>query len=90
MSNEAGESEYTYEITVQYPPIFENSIANATTINVNASTNFSIECQVDGFPTPEVRSMHCLEVNPIKKETLTNDFHFKDSMDTQWRSDFER
>lgn len=54
VNNEVGESEYTYEIIVQYPPIFENFTSNGTTIDVSLSTNFSMECQVDGFPVPEV------------------------------------
>lgn len=58
MNNEAGENEYTYEVAVQYPPIFENSVSNATTIDVRSSTNFSIECQVDGYPMPEVRDQY--------------------------------
>ncbi|XP_031619928.1 hemicentin-1-like [Contarinia nasturtii] len=58
VENEAGYNEYTYEIVVQYAPIFQNTTMNGTIIDVTSPSNFSIDCKAHGFPVPELKWMH--------------------------------
>lgn len=52
--NEAGGNEYVYHVIVFCPPIFENVTANQTTIKAISAKDFSIDCRVNGYPTPTV------------------------------------
>lgn len=62
--NEAGESEYTYEVIVYKPPTFEETTLNQTTIKTIATRDFTADCIVTGYPTPEVSTTinKCFEV----------------------------
>lgn len=55
VKNEAGDSNYTYQIIVYDPPAFENTTLNETTVTVISETDFSIDFHVNGYPAPEVR-----------------------------------
>lgn len=54
VENEAGESEYTYEIIVYEPPTFEDITLNQTTIKTIATRDIIADCLVTGYPMPEV------------------------------------
>lgn len=45
---------YTYEIIIFYQPIFEDKSLNHTNVTAIAEKHFSIDCQANGLPTPEV------------------------------------
>lgn len=66
MQNEAGHSEYTYEIVVYLAPISKNT---TEFIDAIAGTSVRVDCDIDGLPMPNVRterntrrvhSMHCI------------------------------
>lgn len=54
VSNEAGDNEFDYQIIVYGPPDFGNSMLNPKTAKVISGNDFETECQVIGFPAPEV------------------------------------
>lgn len=52
--NEAGDNEFTYDIIVHDPLKFEDATLNQTIVKVDLGTNFSTDCKVTGYPTPNV------------------------------------
>lgn len=54
VENEAGDIEYDYQIIVFGPPDFGNATWNQKIVKVISGKDFEIECQVIGFPAPEV------------------------------------
>ncbi|XP_055324358.1 hemicentin-1-like [Sitodiplosis mosellana] len=82
VSNEAGQNEYTYQISVHYSPVIQNSSINDTIIDVTLATNFSIDCQASGFPLPKFEWTHNGDV------ISSNASLFIDKLDTSNQGDY--
>lgn len=52
--NEAGSKKYMYNVIVFCEPIFQNAALNQTTFKAISTENFTFNCEVDGYPAPDV------------------------------------
>lgn len=67
VKNAAGENNYTYEVLVHTPPIFENTTLNQTIVKVISGTNFTTEWRVGGYPPPDV-CIHTFKLPSVLSE----------------------
>lgn len=57
-SNAAGSDVFDHTILINFPPIFNNKEENASTLNVIFANDLKLDCDVDGYPVPQVRCIH--------------------------------